>query len=79
MTLKENPRDRTHVLSPPVEDLATRPRLHKLTLPKFRGDVTNWSTFWDSYKSTVHDNTSILVVDKFNNLNSLLEGPAHRV
>ena len=77
-TLKENPRDRTHVLLPPVEDPGTRPRLPKLTLPKFRGKVTNWSAFWDSYKSAVHDNTSIPVVDKFNYLNSLLEGPAHR-
>ena len=24
---------------------ASKPRLHKLTLPKFR-DVTNWSAFW---------------------------------
>ena len=77
-TLKENPRDCTHVLSPPVEDPGTRPRLPKLTLPKFRGDVMNWSAFWDSYKSAVHDHTSIPVVDKFNYLNSLLEGPAHQ-
>jgi len=24
-------------------------RLPKLSLPKFRGDVTKWSTFWDSF------------------------------
>ena len=80
MTLKENSVcDRTHVLSmPSVEDAGTRPRLPKLTLPKFRGDITNWSAFWDSYKYAVHENTSIPVVDKFNYLSSLLEGPAHR-
>ena len=44
-TLKENPHDRAHVLSPPVEDPGTRPRLPKLTLLKFRGEVTNWSAF----------------------------------
>ena len=55
-----------------------KPRLPKLSLPKFRGDVTNWSAFWDSYRSAVHENTSIAVVDKFNCLNSLLEGPAAR-
>ena len=30
------------------------------------------------YKSAVHDNKSILVVDKFNYFKSLLEGPDHR-
>ena len=42
-------------------------------LPKFQGDVMNWNSFWDSYKFTIHDNTSIPVVDKLNYLNSLLE------
>ena len=30
---------------------ATKPRLPKITLPKFNGDVTKWSTFWDSFNS----------------------------
>ena len=77
--LKENSRDRTHVsVLPPPDEAMNRPRLPKLTLPKFRGDVTSWSTFWDSYKSAVHDNAGISVIDKFNYLSSLLEGPAHR-
>ena len=37
-----------------------------------------WRTFWDSYKSSVHDNNDIATVDKFNYLKSLLEGPAYR-
>ena len=60
------------------EGISMKPRLPKLSLPKFRGDVTNWSAFWDSYRSAVHENTSIAVMDKFNYLNSLLEGPAAR-
>ena len=63
---------------PPSGEASTKPRLPKLSLPKFRGDVTTWSAFWDSYRSAVHENTSIAVVDKFNYLNSLLEGPAAR-
>ena len=63
---------------PPSGEASTRPRLPKLSLPKFRGDVTTWSAFWDSYRSAVHENTSIAVVDKFNYLNFLLEGPAAR-
>lgn len=31
-------------------------RLPKLSLPKFRGDITKWSTFWDSFQSAIHDN-----------------------
>ena len=53
-------------------------KLPKLTLPKFKGDVTNWITFWDSFKSAVHDNAQISSIDKFNYLNSLLEGAAAR-
>ena len=57
---------------------AVKPRLPKLTLPKFRGVVTTWSSFWDSFKAAVHDNDSIPKIDKFNYLNSSLEGVAAR-
>ncbi|XP_068697018.1 uncharacterized protein [Montipora foliosa] len=50
----------------------------ELVLPKFRGDVTTWMGFWDSYKSAVHDNVSLSKIDKFNYLRSLLEGAASR-
>lgn len=53
-------------------------RLPKLILPKFKGDVKNWTSFWDSFKSAVHNNESIPKVDKFNYLNSLLEGTAYK-
>jgi len=56
----------------------TKTRLPKLTLPKFKGDVTMWTTFWDSYKCSVHESKDIATVDKFNYLKSLLEGPAAR-
>ncbi|XP_067047620.1 uncharacterized protein [Acropora muricata] len=53
-------------------------KLPKLTLPKFRGSITNWISFWDAYNSAVHDNAMLSKVDKFNYLNSLLEGEAKR-
>ena len=49
-----------------------KPKLPKLNLPKFEGDVTKWNTFWDSYESTIHKNDGITKVDKFNYLSSLL-------
>ena len=53
-------------------------KLPKLVLPKFRGDVTQWRTFWDSFNSTIHTNSYLTKIDKFNHLNSLLEGQALR-
>lgn len=51
-------------------------RLPKLILPKFRGNVTAWTPFWDAFKAAVHENPNISKVDKFNYLNSLVEGAA---
>ena len=53
-----------------------KPKLPKLTLPKFKGQVTKWGSFWVSYSSAIHDNKKISNIDKFNYLNSLLEGAA---
>ena len=54
-------------------------RLPKLELHKFKGNVINWTSFWDSFKSAVHENASLLKIDKFNYLHTLLEGAASRV
>ena len=35
---------------------SSRACLPKMTLPKFRGNVTNWVSFWESFKSAVHEN-----------------------
>jgi len=65
---------------PPVTPRAALARTHlpKLTIAKFRGEVINWTSFWDAYKSAIHDNVDMSKVDKFNYLNSLLEGVALR-
>ena len=54
----------------------TKPKLPKLYLPKFKGDIVKFTAFLDSFKSSVDDNRDISVVDKFNYLYSLLEGEA---
>ena len=51
-------------------------KLPKLTLKKFNGDQTKWTTFLDSYESSIHHNTQLSDIDKFIYLSSLLEGPA---
>ena len=57
---------------------ALKPKLPKLTLPKFKGEVTRFCSFWDSYNSAIHSNSDISAIDKFNYLRALLEGPAAR-
>ena len=54
---------------------APKVKLPKLTLKKFNGDLTKWTTFWDSYESSIHHNFHLSDIDKFIYLNSLLEGP----
>ena len=56
----------------------SRSKLPKLVLPKFKGDITSYRTFWDSFESAVHQNPQLSKIDKFNYLNSLLEGRAIR-
>ena len=51
-------------------------KLPKLTLKQFNGDLTNWTTFWDSFESSIHNNTGLSNINKFNYLNSLLERSA---
>ena len=51
-------------------------RLPKLTIQPFDGNVTLWTSFWDSYDSAIHQNTGLSGVDKFNHLRSLLKGSA---
>jgi hypothetical protein len=53
-----------------------RVKLPKLVLKRFNGDLTKWATFWDSFESSVHNNSSLSDVDKFNYLNAQLEGRA---
>lgn len=56
--------------------VVAKTRLPRLELNKFKGDVTCWITFWDTFKAAVHENRDISKIDKFHYLNSLLEGTA---
>ena len=43
-----------------------RTRLPKLVLPKFKGEITKWSGFWESFDFAVNRNPDITKIDKFN-------------
>ena len=49
-----------------------KPKLPKLQLPEFTGDITRFKTFWDSFNSAIHMNTELSPIDKFNYLKALL-------
>ena len=69
--------DESHMSQAPVVG-TLKPKLPKLTLPKFKGEVTRFRSFWDSFNSAIHNNPDISAIDKFNYLRELLEGPAAR-
>ena len=56
--------------------LMTPVKLPKLMIKPFKGELTAWTTFWDSYQVAVHANRSLSDIEKFNYLRSLLQGPA---
>ena len=54
------------------------PKLPKLTLQHFTGDITKFCTFWEGFQSAVHNNPGLSCIDKFNYLKSILDGNAAR-
>ena len=62
--------------SSPVRPPTVSAKLPKLTLKSFNGSLVAWTSFWDSFKSSVHDNPSLAPIDKFSYLQSLMEGKA---
>ena len=70
-------------LSKPVDlqkitprETAAASKLPKLKLKRFNGEVTQWQTFWDTYKSAIHSDMSMNIITKFSYLRDLLEGSA---
>ncbi|KAJ8950027.1 hypothetical protein NQ318_002439 [Aromia moschata] len=49
-------------------------KLPKIGLPQFNGDVSQWQTFIDSFRSLIHENDSLSNIEKFNYLLQCLKG-----
>ena len=60
------------------DESVVKPKLPRITLPKFGGEITEFRGFWDRFESAVHNNPSLSTVDKFTYLHALLEGTAAR-
>ena len=54
-------------------------KLPKYALLKFEGNIMKWQEFWDSYEASIHKNSALQEVDKFNYLKVQLEGEARDV
>ena len=65
-----------HKSTTPRSSHSTKVKLLKIVLKTFDGNPLKWTPFWDSFKSTVHDNEDSSEVDKFNYLHSQLEKSA---
>ena len=77
LTLKEGTSDTNgNVPGPSSQSDVYKPKLPKLSLKKFYGESTSWSSWWDSFYSAVHANKSLSEIDKFSYLKRLLEGQA---
>ena len=74
-------RDRTYVSNSSVNSSQSSQfhKLPKFSRPIFTGNILEWQTFWDSFKSSVHHNDSLSDIQRFSYLRSLLQGGAARV
>ena len=61
------------------ESTTVAPKLPKLILQKFKGEITEFQSFWDAFNSTIDQNSGIPNTDKFKHLKALLEGPPARL
>ena len=52
------------------------PTLPQIKIPSFNGDPKTFHTFWDLYKSTIHDNPELTDIQKYSYLKSLCVGKA---
>ena len=50
-------------------------RLPKLELRKFKGDLMQWTEFWEQYRVSIHTNKNLGTLEKFTDLKGNLEGP----
>ena len=54
-------------------------KLPVIQLPSFDGDVVQWLSFWEQFRTSVHERTELETVTKFNYLRSVLKGSAYKL
>ena len=56
--------------------VSSQVKLPKLMIQPFSGELTEWTPFWESFHTAIHDNPALSPVEKFNYLRSLLRRTA---
>ena len=51
-------------------------KLPKLNIPYFDGSLLHWQTFWGTFETSIHENTSLSDVQKFAYLRNQVQGEA---
>ena len=74
LTRKET--QNVNAVNPRPSGNSVKVKLPKLSLPHFNGNPTQWTTFWDSFQSTIHSNVDLSNVDKLKYLQTSLSGEA---
>ena len=60
----------------PHPSVAGKLRLPKFTLPEFTGNILHWVSWWNQYKTCIHENETLTDRDRFNYLRMYLKGTA---
>ncbi|XP_072140825.1 uncharacterized protein [Dermacentor andersoni] len=58
------------------QPLSATTKLPKLEIGKFSGDLRSWQKFWNQFESTIHKNSTLPAIAKFQYLTSYLTGKA---
>lgn len=66
----------THTSGLASASSGARVKLPKLAIRPFDGNITKWTSFWDSFVSAIDSSPGLSTIDKFNYLRSLLEKSA---
>ena len=63
----------------PMGEKTAKIKLPKLSLSHFNGDLTKWTTFWDSYESAVHSNHDLSDIEtRFGNKQQIISRNFYR-
>ncbi|XP_015111017.1 uncharacterized protein LOC107037142 [Diachasma alloeum] len=59
-----------------INNFPHQPRLPELKIPEFDGSIENFYSFWDSFRTQIHDCSLLKTTQKFGYLRGLLKGSA---
>ncbi|XP_075534040.1 uncharacterized protein LOC142567746 [Dermacentor variabilis] len=79
VTGKASEQEAYHIGSVPpatFQPVSATTKLPKLEIGKFSGDLRSWQKFWNQFESTIHKNSTLPAIAKFQYLTSYLTGKA---